>query len=528
MKSVPWAIGWEMLHRGRWGLILAALGANALPVLLFGLLKYDGALENRDEPSTILMHTVTVQINLFLFATAVIAALSPTSRLYTFPISTASLVGWHMVLGMIAVAVEMAATIAILNMCFGLGWRPLGPTLFAGAMFAAMLASLWLAEKSGWLPVAFGAAMIPMCLWFKARYGPLFSTPNHYWTEVTFGDAATLAVVPIGAYVVGVFGVTRNRCGSPPYSIGLMAWLQRVFAFGPQTELAFRNPLRAQLWFEWRTKGAAMPGIVGMGLFMGFGIWLLSSRNANAALRRMYRRRCDVADCRVAGRVRPRQRRSRRRRHPDRPIPGDPPAHQYTTGQHDLEDNRQERLSRLAALGRRPVDRLRDAAGAASQPARVTLPAPLGWWCVPVALVGDWTAAGLMLTLVLTGRQNLLGGVIFAAITLAIGLMLFQKTVLSPQAGEYFSRGLAAFGGLVFVLTTTVALVAANRRQLISRRMLSAAVAAWIVLCSLGALFWPPLAVERFALYALIAGLLALSVAPLATAPLAIAWNRTR
>jgi hypothetical protein len=159
---------------------------------------------------------------------------------------------------------------------------------------------------------------------------------------------------------------------------------------------------------------------------------------------------------------------------------------------------------------------------------RVTLPAPLGWWFVPIELVGAWTAAGLMLTLVLTGRQNLVAGFIFAAITLAIGLMLFQKTVLSPQAGEYFSRGLAAFGGMVFVLTTIVALVTAHRRQLISRRMLSAAVGAWIALCSLGALFWPPFAVERFALDILIAGLLALSVAPVATAPLAVAWNRTR
>jgi hypothetical protein len=58
--------------------------------------------------------------------------------------------------------------------------------------------------------------------------------------------------------------------------------------------------------------------------------------------------------------------------------------------------------------------------------------------------------------------------------------------------------------------------------------MLSAAVGAWIALCSLGALFWPPFAVERFALDILIAGLLALSVAPVATAPLAVAWNRTR
>ena len=527
MKSVPWAIGWEMLHRGRWGLILSALGANTLPALLFGLLRYEGALESREEASTILMHLMTVQINLFLFATAVIGALSPISRLYTFPISTASLVGWPMVLGMIAVAVEMAATIVILNMCFGLGWRPLGPTLFAGATFPAILAGLWLAEKSGWLPVVFGAVATPLCLWFKARYGPLFSTPNHYWTEVTFGDAATLAVVPIAAYVVGVVGVTRNRCGSPPYSIGLMAWLQRVFAFGPQTELTFQNPLRAQLWFEWRTKGAALPAIVGMGLFMGFGIWLLSSRNANALLEGCIAGGAMLLIAAllggfVLGNV--------GRADSDIQIGQFLATRPLTNSQ--LAGTILKTTAKSVFLGWLLWAVALLIVYATLLALRVNLrvvpPAPLGWWFVPVSLVGAWTAASLMLTLALTGRQNLLAVSIFVAIALAIGLMLFERTVLSPQAGEYFTRGLAAFGGLVFVLATIVALLAAHRRQLISRRMLSAAIGTWIALCSLSVLFLSPFTVEQLALGILVAGLLALSVAPLATAPLALAWNRTR
>jgi hypothetical protein len=516
-----------MSHRGRWGLLLAALGANALPALLFGVLKYDGALENRDEPSTIIMHIVTVQINLSLFGTAVIATLSPMSRLYTSPISTSSLVGWHMVLGMIAVTVEMVASIAILNVSFGLGWRPLGPALFAGATFATFLASLWLAEKSGWLLVAFSVAVIPLCLWLKARYGPMFSPPNHYWTEVTFGDAATLAAVSVAAYAVGVFGVTRNRCGSPPYSIGLMAWLQRVFAFGPQTELAFRNPLRAQLWSEWRTKGVALPAIVGMGLFMGFGIWLLSSRNANALFEGCIAGGAMLILAAFLGGF----------------VLGN-----VGRADSDIQINQ--------FLATRPLTNTQLAGTILKTTAKsvflgwmmwvvalsivyatllalrvnlhVVLPAPLGWWLVPLSLIGAWTAASLMLTLALTGRQNLLAGSIFAAIALSIALMLFEKTVLSPQAGEYFRHGLAAFGGLVFVLATIVALIVAHRRRLISRRMLSAAVATWIALCSLSVLFWSPFAVERFSLGVLIAGTLALSVAPVATAPLALAWNRTR
>jgi hypothetical protein len=526
MKSVPWAIGWEMLYRGRWGLILSALGANTLPALLFGLLRYEGALESREEVSTILMHLMTVQINLFLFATAVLASLSPLSRLYTFPISTASLVGWSMLLGTIVVMLEMVVTILLLNASFGLDWRPLGPALFAGATFVAMLAGLWLAEKSGWLPVAFGAAIIPLCLWFKARYGPLFGTPNHYWTEVTLGDAATLAVVPIVAYRVAVFGVSRNRCGSPPYSIGLMAWLQRVFTFGPDTQLAFPTPLRAQLWFDRRTKGWALPAIVGMGLFMGFGIWLLSNRHAQALFDGCLAGGAMlILAALMGGFVLGNVGRADKDIQIGQFLATRPLTNSQLAG--TILKTTAKSVFLGWALWVAALLIVYATLVALRFNVRVTLPEPFRWWLVPAALVGAWAATGVMLSLTLTGRQNLLTGSIFAVISLAIGLMTFQKTVLSPQAAEYFIRGLAVCGGIVFAVATIVALVAALRRQLISRQMLAALIGTWIALCALSILVFP-FALERFAVHILIAGLLALSVAPVATAPLALAWNRTR
>ncbi len=526
MKSVPGALGWEMLSHGRWGLILAALGANALPVLLFLALKHDGALNATAEPSTVIMHMTTVLLNLFLFDTAVIGTLSPMSRLYTVPVSTASLVGWHLVLGMIAVMLEMAASIAVLNLSFGLNWPLFGPTLFAGATFALFLSSLWLAEKSGWLFVSVGAAVIPLCLWFRARYGPLFGTPNHYWTEVTFGDATTLVAASVVAYVVGVLGLSRNRCGSPPYSIGLMAWLARVFAFGPDQQLALRSPLRAQLWYEWRTKGWALPAIVGMGLFMGVGIWLISNRHAQSLFEGSLAGGAMLLVAALLGGF----------------VLGN-------VGRADKD------IQIGQFLATRPLTNAQLAGTILKTSAKsvffgwalwavfflivyamlvalrlnvhFVLPDPLGWLFVPAALVGTWTAAGLMLTLTLTGRQNLLGLFIFFATTLAVGLMLFQKTVLSPEAGEYFDRGLAAFGGIVFAAGTIVALVTALRRQLISKQMLSVAVATWFALC-VPSMRLLPFKLEHFASHTLIAGLLALSVAPVATAPLALAWNRAR
>ncbi len=121
MRSIPLAIGWEILHRGTlWGLILAALSANAMPVLLFALVRYQGALDLA-EPIGFLLHFIAVLLNWFMFGLMVVGMLSPMSRLYTYPVANSTLVGWHMLLGMAAVTLEMAASIGLMNALFGLG-----------------------------------------------------------------------------------------------------------------------------------------------------------------------------------------------------------------------------------------------------------------------------------------------------------------------------------------------------------------------------------------------------------------------
>ena len=96
--------------------------------------------------------------------------------------------------------------------------------------------------------------------------------------------------------------------------------------------------------------------------------------------------------------------------------------------------------------------------------------------------------------------------------------MLFQKTVLSPRAGEYFSRGLAAFGGMVFVVATIVARLAAPRRQRIPSGTLSAWSATWIAALLLERPALVPVHGRQcFAIGVLIAGIMALSVAPVVT-----------
>ena len=134
MRSIPLAIGWEMLHRGRLGLFGRAR-RDALPVLVLAVMRHKGVLDLPAD-TLIIVHFVLVQLNLVSFGLAVVAVLSPMSRLYTYPVASSTLVGWHMLVGMAAVTLETLAVIGLLNAIFDLGWHPLGPALFAGGVAA--------------------------------------------------------------------------------------------------------------------------------------------------------------------------------------------------------------------------------------------------------------------------------------------------------------------------------------------------------------------------------------------------------
>jgi hypothetical protein len=90
--------------------------------------------------------------------------------------------------------------------------------------------------------------------------------------------------------------------------------------------------------------------------------------------------------------------------------------------------------------------------------------------------------------------------------------------------------------GLLLLVTTVSAFVAARRRGLVGSPTLYAAFSVWLALCivtvfTLKDLFFNldlPLPAPELPIYALAVGLFALAVAPLATTPLALAWNRHR
>jgi hypothetical protein len=155
MQSIPLALTWEMLHRGRWTLTAAALGATAFPLIILAALWREGGVDP-SHPSMLIMHMVLMQLNTFIFGVAVLGAQGNPSRLYTFPSPNAAIVTWHMLPAMAIMAIEAVASTALLNALFGLNWPLWAPALFVAVLLAAVQAVLWLTEKSIWAPLVIG------------------------------------------------------------------------------------------------------------------------------------------------------------------------------------------------------------------------------------------------------------------------------------------------------------------------------------------------------------------------------------
>jgi hypothetical protein len=526
MRSIPFAMTWDMLRRWWWCLIGFGVGANALPVLLFGILQHDGTLEPGDTTS-VMLHAVLVEISWLGFGVAVFGALGTPARLYTLPIRSSTIALVQMVQGMVLIAVESIVSTALLNAAFGLRWPLLGPALFAAAGFASVLAVFRLCEKSGWVILVATAALTAESVWFKSQDGPVFGTATHVWPVVTGGDLLTLGLMSVLAYGIAVAGVARNRCGQPPLTVGFFAWLARVCATTPQTGRPFRTSGRAQLWFEWRTKGWVMPATIAICVSGGFLLWLIFIRDVRALYGGLYFTGGLIAFSGLLigfglGQVGSRD--------------SDVQMSQFLATRPATSTDIARSILKCAAQGLVIVWAIWAVAllalGALLQAIQVTfpvrLPEPLGWWYVPTMLVSAWAAMGLSIPLVLTGRKRMQLATFFSTISLFIGLMLFSKLALSRDGQDQFFRGALAVAGALLILGTVWAFVAAKKRALVSPPTVVAAASTWGLLCALVAVYGMSHPEEGLLTYFTAAGVLALAVSPLATAPLALAWNRNR
>lgn len=525
MRSIPVAMTWEMLTRGRWTLLAFAIAANLLPAFLLSALRHEG-LDDPGIPSMLVIQIMLVQINMLTFGCALFDAGGRLSRLYALPIPTTSLVAWQMLPAMAAMALESVASTALLNSMFEAGWPLWGPALFAAVGVAVIQAVLWITEKSGWIVLAITTVGAVMGLWFKSRFGPMFSQPTHQWVDVTPFEVLTLLFFAGLSYYAAVVGVARRRCGEPLPSLGIVSWVERVFDPLPEFGPPFASPLQAQFWFEWRKKGWAMPAVVVFCLIIGLSIWAIFNRDVK-----------DLFEGFVAG-----------------------GSMLILTGWLGLFlgnfGSNDTTFDMGHFLATRPLTNTEMSRTTLKVMARSVLIAwsiwivpflilfailyvrqavptvgilkEIGWKYFPATLLGGWAVMSISAVISMTGRTQLLAQLICGLLAAFIGLATFRRFVLPTSARLPFDEGVGVAIALLLLVGTVWVFVAARRSSLIGMPTVYAAASAWTVLSGSIVLDCIQQPARSWPLGALAISFAALVVVPLAAAPLALAWNRNR
>ncbi|MEX2316349.1 MAG: hypothetical protein WD669_04295 [Pirellulales bacterium] len=524
MRSIPLALTWELTTYGRWSLIAAALGAHAVFWLVLIVLEIDGQVDVHD-PSMLTMHIAFVQINAGAFGAALLTAQGRLARLFPLPVTTPTLVAWRLIPSMVLVALELAASTALVNFVFGLDWPVWGPALAAAVALAAVNAVFWLFERSAWILVALVLVGAVLGCWFTARYGAMFAQPNQYWTTVTIAEISTMLVAAALAYCAAVVGVARNRRGEAPFNLGILDWIDHVFRRTPVASLPFRSPAHAQFWSEWQSKGWGTPGVVVVCLLLMICIWLFTGRDYEELFKGFVAGGGLLSAAGMIGGM----------------ILGNYGTKdgvimsQFLATRPMTDTELAKTTLKTTALGVIAAWAIWVAAFLAYYAfLRMILVVPdlgilksIGWWYFPATLLGPWIGATVMLPVFMSGRSTPFAAVVTGAMFLFIGLMLYSKFGLSREAQERFMQGLTMAAGITMLAATAWTIVAAWNRRLIARSTMYVALVTWVALCA-PLIAECVLAHELYSVNILAAGLVALAVAPLATAPLAAAWNRHR
>jgi hypothetical protein len=524
MNSIPAALAWETFDRGRWSLPAAALGALAFPVLVLSALSQEGALNPVDH-SMLIMHLVMVQMNLLIFGSPLAASAWKMSRLYPYPASSATLITWRLIPIMVATFVETVAWTAALNLLFDLDWPLWGPALLSSVTIAAVLAAAWLSAGSRWIIFALTVLATVLSLWFKSRYGGMFSNPIHHWSNVTPGEIFTMLAATGVVWLIAVTGLARSRRGEPPFSLGVIAWLDRLLDRAPSAARAFRSPAHAQFWYHWR-HGWLAPGMAIAFVIAGLVFWLFSNRNPHDLVEGVFGGVAFLMCAAFVGGI---------------ALADVSSGRDTITGQflatRPMTPAAQARIIlRAAAASMLLAWAVWAVAAALAYGVCAALgawPSPLvpkdqDWRQIPAAFVGSWICASNVAAAVLAGRPRGLVRIIAGVIGAYIVIVFTATFALSSHAQQQLGLTLGVAFGIACLLGTIAAFVAARRRALVDTTTAWAALAVWAALVVAAVLALPATIPAPRTAYIMLVGVLALAVAPLAAAPLALAWNRHR
>jgi hypothetical protein len=529
MKSITSAMAWELLASGRWALAASGVGMVAIPVLVMTSLASIARLDPQDQTLHTL-HLLFMQANIVGgIVTLLGLAYQSTRPLFPQPATSSALTRGRMLPAAGLLAAQVILWSVAINVACRLDWPVWEPALFAVATLTASFAVLWCCYGSHWMILGLIMVAAIFGYWTKSHFGSMFDMPKHAWSPMGVGEGVALLGITLASYWLAVVGFARTRRGEPPLSLGIVAWLNALPERRLSAAAVFASSLAAQRWYFRRhmwiapaaVLGGSLPSIVLWGivsgdlqpLMAGFAVscWGLCAVTFIAGL--------------ILGSL---------------GTKGDVVLGQFLATRPLTTAEMARELLRTAAIGCLLAWvvwgilfgivffmswMLRYA------PAEM-LPKEFNVGFLAAAIVVSWGVMGCVMTIALAGRAQL----VFRAM-LAFGAVI----VLGIPAGKYALTPLAAdrlYGAIVSMTCMAVvggtiwSLWLANKRELITRRAVGLSVVAWAALASCAALAIPfgptPSLLHWLFSWLLLFGSTALIVAPIAAAPLALAWNRTR
>ena len=546
MRSIAVATVWEFWRR-TWAPLAMVLSIGVgLPALVFSVLpalffNFD-SMTAVDDPTLLRFQFIFYIFDLFILCCVLcgVQALGPglatgkPRRLYQLPMTTASLVAGQLLCGMAAMALTYLAIVAALNVLFPLNWPLWEPALMAAAIYACVQAALWLPTSLRLVQlIVLTAVSTPLFFWVKSKFGPMWDDVQHGWYPFPAGEVATLLGLIVAAYLLAVWSVGRDRSGRVQTWFAWREWLDRPTAVGGR---GFRSPQQAQFWYEWRQKGWIMPA-----LLLFFMLVLLVGYQFGGSQRtdlvnafRAYGMALVVFSL-VVSLVQGSARLSAEGRGECGPFLGTRPLTDAALSAAMLE------VSAVSLL----VTWLLWIAGTAA--ATCWLGAGEGlsavrhaWQLLPNVegpswvlyflgvLFMAWTVLATFVPLTMTGRHRLVFSVLTFGPVAFAAFLWSVKVGLVTEAAEFVMRAAAYLASTALLIGIAVAVRTALRSGHITPRTVGLGLALWVVPCVLFVTIYGSTQLGHPVVLTMIITAWAASLSPLATAPLAMSWNRHR
>jgi hypothetical protein len=282
MRSPARAIAWEFRQPHRWALMGLAgylLAGGFIKLLVLGPAQV--RLDPPDAVAAVAVVPFTVAffylLGVFSFGLAGDLAARQSiypPRLFTLPVTTATLAGWPMLFGTAAMVSLWLVTASLARWPWGIDVPFVWPAVL-GAVFLA-----W-TQVLTWMPYGLpGLRVIVTVLWLVALDAIVILAVHYQASEPLI--VALLAPQLLLAYPAACVAVARARRGEVPDWRGRFACRERTADRLPRPRDHLSSPARAQLWFEWRRHGRSLPALVGILLPFELGLLFIPGNDTPA------------------------------------------------------------------------------------------------------------------------------------------------------------------------------------------------------------------------------------------------------